>query len=238
MGQQLGRYESEVRRSERLRTLEQLAAGMAHQFRNAAAGARLAIELHEQQCPLGADCETLQVAMRQLRLIESYLQRFLSLGSAGAAPRQEVALGGLVEDVLALVRPACSHAGIELSLAQPAEAVRIRGDPESLRQLVVNLALNGMEAAARSGAAARRVAVRVERRGADRVLLRVEDTGPGPSPEVAPRLFEPFVTDKPDGTGLGLSVARQIAEAHGASIGWDRRGGMTCFTVDFPCEGK
>ena len=65
------------------------------------------------------------------------------------------------------------------------------------------------------------------------VLLRVLDTGPGPAPEIAPRLFEPFATSKPDGTGLGLSVAQEIAKAHGATLNWRREGERTCFEVAF-----
>ncbi len=62
----------------------------------------------------------------------------------------------------------------------------------------------------------------------------VRDSGPGPSAELAARLFEPFVTGKPEGTGLGLFVARQIAEDHGGSIRWQRCEGMTEFWVELP----
>ena len=78
MTERLGQYEREVRRSEQLRTLGQLGAGMAHQLRNAATGGRMAIELHQRQCA-AAGSEDLEVALRQLRLMESYLQRFLTL---------------------------------------------------------------------------------------------------------------------------------------------------------------
>ena len=60
------------------------------------------------------------------------------------------------------------------------------------------------------------------------------DSGPGPAPEVAARLFEPFVTGKPEGVGLGLAVARQVAEAHGGTIGWRRDGNLTCFAIELP----
>jgi nitrogen-specific signal transduction histidine kinase len=60
------------------------------------------------------------------------------------------------------------------------------------------------------------------------------DTGPGPANAIEKDLFEPFVTDKPDGTGLGLYVAAQIAEDHQGSIEWRRDGGTTCFTVQVP----
>jgi nitrogen-specific signal transduction histidine kinase len=66
----------------------------------------------------------------------------------------------------------------------------------------------------------------------------VSDSGPGPSEEVAGRLFEPFVTGKPDGVGLGLAVARQVVEAHGGRIGWRREADRTCFTIELPLEQR
>jgi nitrogen-specific signal transduction histidine kinase len=68
------------------------------------------------------------------------------------------------------------------------------------------------------------------------VLIRVKDSGPGPAEATKDRLFEPFVSDKSDGTGLGLYVARQIAEAHHGTIAWQRRDGMTCFEVELPTQ--
>ena len=80
MVERLARYEADVRQNERLRTLGQLGAGMAHQIRNAATGARLALDLHRRVCSAADDSETLDVAVRQMALMETYLQRFLTLG--------------------------------------------------------------------------------------------------------------------------------------------------------------
>ena len=236
MSEQLGHYEIQVRRHEQLRTLDRLGAGMAHQLRNAATGGRMAIELHRRECVVGPASESLEVALRQLRLMESYLQRFMALGRDPPKAAQVVCLATVVEDALSLVRPACMHAGIDLEFVPPDRPFRVRGDPDALRQLTVNLALNAVEAAGRQNGSRPRITVALESVGQDRAALHVRDTGPGPSPEVADRLFEPFVSGKPEGTGLGLYVARQVAEGHRGSICWRRQDGETHFIVELPTD--
>jgi len=236
MADQLARYEDQVRRNERLRTLGQLGGGIAHQIRNSATGARLALELHEQECPLGS-CETLEVTMRQLRLMETYLQRFLTLGRPANRPRERVSMSELATEVLALVRPSCVHTSLRLECNLPDEPLEVEGDIDSLRLVLVNLLMNAIEAASReSTAPAGSGDVRVEMQAtpADRVKLRVLDSGPGPAEKVRDQLFEPFISDKPDGTGLGLSVARQVVEDHGGTLTWRREGTLTCFEVELP----
>jgi len=234
MAQQLGRYETEIRRNEQLRTLGKLGAGMAHQLRNAATGGLMAIELHKRRCPGDADKESLDVALRQLRLMESYLQRFLLLGQVRTIPFETVSLEAVVEDALELVRPTCAHAGIELIYTKPDAGILLHGDRDALSQLTVNLVLNAVDAAGGRKDRPARIAVDLARLGEDRAALHVRDSGPGPSKDVAQRLFEPFVSGKPEGTGLGLFVARQVAQSHHGIISWRREDDMTCFTVEFP----
>ncbi|HEY2250258.1 MAG TPA: HAMP domain-containing protein, partial [Planctomycetaceae bacterium] len=111
----LAEYEQQVRRSEQMRTLTVLGASIAHQLRNAATGCRMALDLHAAECRSPDSGECLEVAQRQLRLMESQLQRFLRLGKRPTAiVEQDVDLGDLVEDVLPLVRPAAQHGGVAL----------------------------------------------------------------------------------------------------------------------------
>ncbi len=231
MADQLRRYEAEVRQNERLRALGQLGAGIAHQLRNAATGARMAIELHQRQC--GSEDEGLDVALAQLQLMESYVQRILSLGQPGPTQRETVDLAALACEAAELVRPACRHGRIELDVqaAEPPPAVLAQRD--ALRDLLVNLLLNAIDAA-RRGAGPPRVRLRVETDPGRRAVVQVEDSGAGPGEEVRERLFEPFVSDKPEGTGVGLFVARRVVETHGGSIRWERRADMTCFLVELP----
>ena len=242
MVEQLTRYEQQVRRNERLKTLGQLGAGLAHQLRNWLTGARLAIQVHARECPLGEQAESTEMALRQLSLMESYLQRFLTLGAGrdeASRPRarRDVPLTELIDDVLSLVRPRGRHVGVELQWTPPATRIVILGDREELQELLVNLLLNGIDAAAQVRAANHEAWVRIELDEANspRVRLRVLDSGPGPAATIASQLFEPFVTDKPEGTGLGLAVAKQIAESHGGSLRWSRNDDVTCFEIELPC---
>lgn len=233
MSEKLAQFEAEVRRNEQLRTLDQLGAGMAHQLRNAAAGGRLAIELHQRACAAGDGEETLEIALRQLRLMESYLQRFLELGKTRPAAHAAVDLGALVADALTLIEPACAHAGVRADFRRPDAPLWISGDAEALRQVIVNLAMNALDAV--GGLDGRRgIAVALDRGAAGEAVLRVTDTGPGPPPELVRRLFEPFVTGKPEGTGLGLYVARQVVAAHRGTIAFRREEGATVFEVAIP----
>ncbi len=234
MTQQLNDYEGEVRRSERLRTLGQLGAAVAHQLRNSATGARMAIELHGLSCPEGLDAEALQVALRQLKLMESYLQRFLTLGRPAPEARGPVDLGALAEEVLDLVGPMASHSGVRMEFREASDAVEVEGDREALRQLLVNLVVNAIEAASRESSPQPRAVVLQIGTDRGKAVLAVGDTGPGPDEATRQRMFEPFVTEKPEGTGLGLYVVRQIATAHGGTVGCERKDGKTWFEVQFP----
>lgn len=254
MVERLARYEADVRQNERLRTLGQLGAGMAHQIRNAATGARLALDLHRRACSAGDDGETLDVAIRQMALMETYLQRFLTLGRqpqfrSKPAAHRPFELANLVAEVLPLVRPACEHAHIDLQFVRPSESLVVSGDSPAIGQLMINLLLNAIEAASAingdsadgsiangSSASGSGGTVRVEivREENGQIACRVSDSGRGPDASISDRLTEPFVTDKPDGTGLGLAVVRQIAEEHGAELSWRRERSMTQFTVAFP----
>jgi len=233
MAGKLSEHQRSVRRAERLRTLDKMGAALAHQLRNAAAGGRMAIELHRRDCPEKGD-ESLGVALRQLTLMESYLRQFLALGESFPAISQRVEMGPLVEDALALLRPSCQHAGIELRSALPPRPIAVRGDPDGLRQLITNLAVNAIEAAAAGQTTPRWVSVELAPLSADRGALVVGDSGDGPPADLGDELFDAFVTTKPEGFGIGLFVARQIAERHGGRLGWRREGDATLFTFDFP----
>jgi signal transduction histidine kinase len=230
MTERLARLHQAVERTERLRLTAQLSSGLAHQLRNSATGAKLALEVYLDGHPDG-DREALEVTLRQLALMEANLRRFIDLGRPTETPRQSCSLSAILSEVLELHRPRCKHAGIELVWNPPASDVQIPGDRGQLGDLCGNLIGNAIDAAGLGGEVA------VTLCGDDtKAIVEVSDTGPGPSPDVAARLFEPFVTGKPEGIGLGLAVARHAAEAHGGRITWQRAAGRTIFRVEIPLE--
>ena len=217
---------------ERQRLLGQLAAGFAHELRNAITGARLAIDLHRRRCPGGdpdrRPDDSLAVACRQLDIVEEEVRGLLALGKPPASEPAAVDVDALVSEVRDLVAPRCAHAGVELTTG-PDCAVSLTGRREALRAALVNLALNAIDATGGGG----HVTIAAEFEGG-RVTLAVEDDGPGPPPELGTALAEPFVTGKQEGVGLGLSVARAVAEQHGGTLAWRRADGRTRFTIALP----
>jgi signal transduction histidine kinase len=236
MAQMLTRYEDSVRRNEQLRTVDQLGAGIAHQMRNAATGCRMALDLHRRECSASEESETIDVATRQLSLMEKYLRRFLTIGRKEQRPAAQVNLTELIDNVLPLVRPAAAHVGVQLQWQPPRSSVDVHGNAEDLEQVIVNLLLNAIEAAAQNASptSPAHVGIAVDPTDSQQVLVRITDSGAGPAQHVRDEIFEPLVTEKPDGTGLGLPVAREILAQHGGTISWQRDGDTTCFYLSLP----
>lgn len=233
MAQRLAQLQETVGKTERLRLLGQVSGGLAHQLRNGVTGARLAVQLHERECPERPEAETLAVALRQLDLVEMHLKRFLDLGKAVELKRESCDLRLVVREAMTLLGPQCRHTGIDLRRGDQEDAeLQVIGDSGQLGHLLVNVLTNAVEAAGPGGW----VEVMSGTTADKKAFVEIIDSGPGPSKEVAERLFEPFVTGKPEGVGLGLAVARQVVEAHGGSLRWHRKPEGTCFRIELPLE--
>jgi signal transduction histidine kinase len=234
MAKRLAQLQEAVQKNERLRLLGQVSGGLAHQLRNGVAGARLAVQLHARKCAANGDNEALAVALRQLDLLEANLKRFLDLGRNDAPVKAPCSINQLVTEAVALYRPQCRHAHIELAW-QPADPdPLVLGDAGQLGHLLVNVVGNAVEAAGPHGRVEVEVASQSDLPSTEYCVLEIWDSGPGPGVDVANRLFEPFVTSKPEGVGLGLAVARQVVLAHGGRIEWRRENDRTCFQIELP----
>ena len=226
MAERLQRLQESIRDHERRQLLSQLAGGLAHQLRNAVAGARLALQLHQRRCPAGETDQSLRVALRQLSLTETELRGLLSLGRGAAAPRELVAIQTLLDDLRELVSASAEHAGTQLDVPRCPDGLQVRLDLDGVRGAVLNLLLNGLSAAGPGGVV--RLEAQVEQ---EAILLLVTDSGRGPPAGLEEAMFQPFVTTKPDGVGIGLSLAREVAIAHGGGLDWRRTAEGTEFRL-------
>lgn len=224
---QLVELQQEIRHTEQVRLLAQLAGGLAHQLRNAVTGARLAIQLHDRRCDL-ADDESLSVALRQLALTEQQIRSLLSLGRREPREAEPAAVRDLIAEMEQLVTPHANHAHVELSVTCHASEAVV-DDAESFRLAALNLALNAIEAAGAGGSVD--IGCSPEN---ESVCFEVRDSGTGPPPEIGDSLFDPFVTSRPEGVGLGLVLVRQTADRFGGSVDWHREGDQTVFRLRIP----
>jgi len=234
MSRQLRAMREELIQGERTRLVAQLTAGIGHQLRNGIAGAKLAIQLHESRCHQLADT-SLIVARNQLALVEEEVQGLLSLGKSDARPPGVVDLRLIVMTVRDLVSLSCEHQQIELTVLVEDPPQSVIGFTDGLRAAFLNLALNAIDAAG-AGGQVWFVLKSDATLNSDAMQCRliVEDNGSGPPAELEESLFESFVTSKPEGIGLGLTVAATVARTHHGTLTWSRSDGRTRFELKLP----
>jgi two-component system, NtrC family, sensor histidine kinase HydH len=235
--EKLQQREREVLRAEQLAAVGQLAAGVAHELRNPLTSIKMLVQAGcEDLERRGVLAEDLHVIELEIRRMERCLQTFLDFARPPKLECRRVSLAGPLERTLALVAGRARKQHVTVRFTPPDPPVFVEADEEQLRQLFVNLALNALDVMPRGGVLG--VEVRPPRAGDGRgqVEVRVLDTGPGISAELLPRLFQPFVSGKETGLGLGLVTSRRIAESHGGTLqARNRPEGGACFTLRLPC---
>jgi two-component system sensor histidine kinase PilS (NtrC family) len=214
---QIVEMEEQLRRSERLGAVGQLAAGMAHEIRNPLASLSGAVELLLADLPSdGPSAGRLtQIVRRETERLDRLVSDFLSYARPGEGRIERVPLGELMDEICQLLA-AGEHAEIQLVVEIP-DGLCATGDPDQLREVFWNLVLNAVQSEPRDG----RVLVRgaeVDTESGTAVRIEVIDRGGGIDPEILERVFEPFFTTRPKGTGLGLATVHRVVEAHGGEL--------------------
>ncbi|MEI6540377.1 MAG: ATP-binding protein [Planctomycetota bacterium] len=250
--ERLQKREIEVLRGEQLAVVGQLAAGMAHELRNPLMPVKILVQATMAN-GAGAALKgrELQIVHDEICRLEQSIQAFLDFARP---PTIEVAVTDLSQLVLRaveLVSPQANRQNVELHVEGPERPLHCRVDAPQLRQVLLNLILNSMDALTDGGcvrislSAINAVSTEefslqdVVRRGQSSrptaIEISVTDNGPGFPEELIPRAFEPFISTKETGTGLGLSICQRIVAAHGGTIRVDRlREGGTRFLIRLP----
>lgn len=220
----------ETRRlNEELAALGSLAANLAHEIRNPLNALSINLELLEEDLAVRrTPVDTVELARREVGRLSRLVNDFLVYARPTAPSMEEFDGGELLSDVSALLTPTCQRFGVELKVECP--GVRVHGDRGQLGQVLVNLALNAVQAM--DGLPGRQVGLRAQAEG-DAVVLEVADTGPGVPEGELRRVREAFYTRRKGGTGLGLAIADRIVTAHRGrlELGNRREGGLVARVV-------
>jgi PAS domain S-box-containing protein len=229
--------ERAARQSEKLAALGTLAAGLAHELNNPIGIMSSRIELmlldaERAGLPAGVR-EDLAVLHRQAQRVARITQGLLSFARQSSGERMPVDLNHIVEETLLLAEKDMSKAGIRFVVRLQPGLPPIRGDANTLQQVVLNLLTNARDAIEGRGEIRIETRTPAERPGV--VELVVADTGHGIRPEDLPRIFDPFFSTKPRGTGLGLSITHGIVREHEGTIDVESTPGRgTRFVLAFP----
>ena len=233
-GERLARLGAEVRRLDRLAALGELVAEIVHEIRNPLVSVKTFLQLlPERAAEPEFQGRFRDVAADELRRIERLLDLVLAHAGPGAAPREDdrSELAVVCDSVIQLVSHRAADLGVGVDLDAPDPSLRVALSGDSLRQVVLNLVLNALDATPRGGRV--RVAAAAAAGGAE---LRVEDEGPGIPAALRERVFEAFFSSKADAPGgLGLAISRRIVEEAGGSIAaGDGPDGGGCFRIRLP----
>ncbi len=243
--------ETDVRRAQSLAQMGGVVAGLAHEIRNPLGGIRGAIQLLATEIgPNPAAKEYIDLVLREIDRLSKLLAQMLELGPRGSFTPQPVNIHRVIDHVIALIAETAERQQVRVLRFFDPSLPEVRGDPDALTQLLLNLTQNALHALADLPAGSTtqiRFTTRVEtdyhlaqvaaarQRVRGRLLrIDVEDTGPGMPPEVKQNLFSPFFTTKPKGTGLGLSICQRIVSDHSGTIRFDSEPGRTLFRIIVP----
>lgn len=222
---------------ERMAVTGKLAAVLAHELNNPLGAIALFTQhaLAEHK-PTGPLAEHLGTVLRNANLCKRIVRDFIEYARQGPPERRQVALSDLLGDVMRTLEPHARRSAVAIRCeARGRGDVSVDGDPDQLRQVLLNLGLNGIEAMPNGGT----LVFRLEPGPRASVQIGVVDTGVGIPPGDQEQIFAAFHTTKPEGTGLGLTVARDIVAAHGGTIEVVSTPGKgTAFTVTIPSQGE
>jgi signal transduction histidine kinase len=220
----------EMMRLDRLASLGKLSAGIAHEVRNPLTGISLMLDdLHDRASAASEDKTMIKKALEEIERVERLISALLNYSSPVRAEFRKGDINGVVHDTVLLMRRPCERQQVSLK-QEPGDVPLFRFDPEKIKQALLNIVRNALEAMPDGGV----ITITTGRSGECASVI-ISDNGPGINADDLPLIFEPFFTRKGAGTGLGLSITQRIVEEHHGRIAVEsspKQG--TRFTIELP----
>jgi signal transduction histidine kinase len=224
-----------IERQEKLASLGELAAGVAHEIRNPLTAIKFRLYSLKKSLPASmVDNEDAIVIGDEISRLERIVKDFLLFARPSEPELITIPTQRILEEVRDLLKPQLKKAAIELKL-KPSDPAWVRADTQQIKQVLINLIQNSADSIGRDG----EITLCAHDGTGHSVTLEVADNGKGIPPEVQERLFDPFFTTKEGGTGLGLPIAARIVEKHGGELRYETHvGSGTVFSVILPSVGE
>ena len=222
-------FERELSRLDRLNLIGEMAAGIAHEIRNPMTTVYGFLQVAKEN---QISSEIIELMLDELNRANSIITEFLNLAKNKVSDKKMQNLNTIIEALFPLIQAEAMRARKQVVL-QLSECVDIFIDEKEIRQLILNIALNGLDAMSAGGNLT--IMTLIEER---EVVLKIKDQGPGMSEEVLGKIGTPFFTTKVKGTGLGLAICFSVAERHGADIDIKTGENGTAFSIRFKINDR
>lgn len=224
------RVERELTRLDELYLVGEMAAGIGHEIRNPLTIVRGYLQLLGQKPQLQAQKEILHLMIDEIDRANGIITEFLKLAKNKAIQPSLHQINDIVQSLLPILTAEANLRGNEIVFI-PGDVPEVLADEKEIRQVILNLVMNGLESMQGNGVLTIEVS-----RDKDKVVISIHDQGPGMPDEISQKIGMPFFTTKPNGTGLGLSICFAIAERHGARLTFNTGPEGTTFYFAFPLE--
>jgi signal transduction histidine kinase len=222
--------------AEKMAIVGKLAAGMAHSIRNPFTSVKMRLFSLNRSLELtGNQMEDFEVISEEIRHIDAIIQNFLEFSRPPKLKIQAVSPSVVVDRVIQLLEHRLKSYNVRVQIKRDKMLPAIDGDPEQLKELLVNIVVNSCEAMTTGGSIVIREEVKQNRFNVLQAIIRVSDNGPGIPESIQKKIFQPFFTTKEEGTGLGLSIASRIIKDHNGRIDVkSRQGDGAIFIIRLP----
>lgn len=217
------------------RSIEELSASIAHEIRNPITAAKSLVQQMGEDPASGGNVDYAKVALDELDRVERSISHLLRFAREEEIDVQDLRMVDVLESAFATFDDRVERLGVHIEREIDTEG-SMRGDPEKLRRILINLVGNALDALEQSDTKDPTIRVLAgENLAGTELWVRVRDNGPGMAPETLDRIFSPFYTSKDTGTGLGLAISKKLVDAHGGSIeATSAPGEGTEFVLTFP----